>query len=602
MSKIKILPQHIINQIAAGEVVERPSSIIKELMENSIDSLASKVEVEIVDGGKSFIAVKDDGFGIEKDDLNKVFLPNATSKIPEFDLFNIDTMGFRGEALSSISSVARVVVKSSFKGMEGFEISSEGGEVSKIFPSPIKKGTQVEVRDLFFNIPARLKFMRSIITEQNAAYNIFKNVALAHPNISFILKNKNKIVYNFQTANVSERENIKKRINDILGEDFINNSHIVSGNYNGLKLYGLTCLPTFSEITIKKQFFIVNHRCVEDALLRSAVYSVYRKVMPTERKAVCVLYLSVPFKEIDVNVHPAKLQIKFKNAQDVRGFVYSHLKGVIEKPENQKTATTLFNSLALNKFASQDSLLNRAKKNKDDLTNNMYEVYENKGTFYISDNVAVENFSTDVAITEKLDIEEKDFLLGFAKAQYHKNWIVAQNKNGLVIVDQHAAHERITQEKILKELGDTGKVSKQMLLVPYIAKFDKAEMLIFDKNKTLLSKYGLDIDIFGEESIVVRALPAILSDKIDMATLLKDLVVDLQENAEPMALEKRITEIYGTIACHSSIRSGRELTLNDMNELLRLMENTPNVAQCSHGRPTWVEIPLKDIEKLFGRR
>ncbi len=609
MSKIKILPQHIINQIAAGEVVERPSSIIKELMENSIDSFASKIEVDIVDGGKSYISVKDDGIGIEKDDLDKVFLPNSTSKIPEFDLFNISTMGFRGEALSSISAVSRVLLKSSFQGAEGFEISSEGREISKIIPSPIKKGTQVEVRDLFFNIPARLKFMRSIITEQSFCYNTFKNVALAHPNISFVLKNKGKVVYNFEVSGVSAKEDIKKRVSDVLGENFVKNSHIASGNYNGVLLYGFTSLPTYNEISAKKQYFIVNNRCVDDPLLRSAVYSAYRSVMPMERKAVCVLYIDVPVREVDVNVHPAKLQVKFKNAQEVRSFVYTHIKSAIESPENQKTSSTLVDN-----FTSKTAFSPSSKRGQRSLnfSKQGYKNTENINNLHVSDNVfesssfaKMDKREPESIVNKDKDFQEEvkeDSLLGFAKAQYHKNWIVAQSKNGLVIVDQHAAHERITQEEILQELKNRGRISKQLLLVPYIAKFDKAEILILDKYKDTLSKYGLDIDIFGQESIIVRALPAILSDRVDMETLLKDLIIDLQENYEPIALEKRISEIYGTIACHSSIRSGRELTPNDMNELLRLMENTPNVAQCSHGRPTWVELSLKDIEKLFGRR
>ncbi len=290
--------------------------------------------------------------------------------------------------------------------------------------------------------------------------------------------------------------------------------------------------------------------------------------MPSERKAVCVLYLDIPVKEIDVNVHPAKLQIKLKNAQEVRGFVYSHIKNVIEKPENQRTSSTLINNLGWHNSATPRSPLSRVQGSLG-LSKHNYQTNANTSNLQVSDNVlATKSLTEEKSLGDNMGeyTEDEDFLLGFAKAQYHKNWIVAQNKNGLVIVDQHAAHERITQEKILQELASEGKVSKQMLLVPYIAKFDKAEILVFDRNKDILSKYGLDIDIFGEESIVVRALPTILSDKVDMETLLKDLVIDLQENAEPIALEKRISEIYGTIACHSSIRAGRELTLNDMNE------------------------------------
>ncbi|MDR2007743.1 MAG: DNA mismatch repair endonuclease MutL [Alphaproteobacteria bacterium] len=582
-AKIKILSAHLVNQIAAGEVVERPASIIKEMVENSVDAGATSITVQIQNGGKTFIAITDNGSGIYKDDLLLCLKPHATSKLHEENLNNITTLGFRGEALASIASVSRIKIASRESTAEiGYEISADAGAQSDIIKSNIPQGTIIQVSDLFYAIPARLSFLRSDSVETTYCYKIFKQLALANPNVSFKLENNGRVAFNYPAT---KTEPLRNRVEQILGNDFIENSLPISEQNPMLRLYGFIGIPTYSKNNMEDQFLVVNTRPLKDKTLSGIIKFAYSDVLFSGKHPAYALFMDINPREVDVNVSPTKSEVRFKDINFIRHLLLSSIKMTLGLSNTQKTNSTFGGQLLNNRIQAKPLDLSMFSPQTESL-----QVKE-KESVYIAPTVEQKQEET---------IEEtQEFPLGFAKAQFHKNWILAQNADGLILVDQHAAHERITQEAIKQQYFNKN-IPQQLLLHGELLKLDHLQMEIINIYAQQITDLGFSFDVFGRDSILIKGIPSILKNP-NPKQLLLDIIADFSTLETPQSFNQKINDIISTIACHSSIRSGRTMNLQEMNDLLRAMESTPNYAQCSHGRPTYIAISLNDIEKLFGR-
>lgn len=603
MDKIKVLTTNLVNQIAAGEVIERPHSIIKELMENSIDAKATSIEVTIKNGGKTFISVFDNGSGISKNDLALCLKPHTTSKLNEDNLSNIVTLGFRGEALPSIASVSRITIQSKEKNSDiGYQVSATNGFEEDITYSNIPSGTIISVSDLFYCVPARLNFLRTDGVETTYCYKTFKQIALANPNVSFKLENNDKIVFNYPAIGLNDFEKLKNRVSQILGKSFIENSIAIDEKNPMLRLYGFIGVPTISKNTQEDQYLVVNNRSLKDRNITGLIKFAYSDVLFSGKQPCYTLFIDINPSDIDVNVSPTKSDIRFRDINFIRHIVLNTIKTALGLKNTQKTDSSLGEQL-LNYSAPK---FNSSSIKQMDISLFKPSNYENPTqvlsvneeiTQYIS---AIDiNIPYEVSDIETINDKTEDFPLGFAKAQFHKNWILAQNKDGIILVDQHAAHERITQE-IIKEQYESKSISQQLLLTTELLKIDALSMEIINIYKEKIESLGISFDVFGSDAILIKAIPSILKNT-NPKNLLLDIIADFKELSSPESFNKKINAIIATMACHSSIRSGRIMTVHEMNDLLRAMENTKNYAQCSHGRPTFVNITLKDIEKLFSR-
>jgi len=590
---IKILDSHLVNQIAAGEVIERPSSVVKELLENSLDAGATEINIEIENSGSKLIRIRDDGCGIVKDDLVLALRPHATSKIQVLDdLEHIDSLGFRGEALASICSVARFkLISRSADAATGWQIAGEGAsQSSELQPGSHPVGTTVEVYDLFFNVPARRKFLRTQQTELNHILEIINRLALSRFDVGFLLKHDSKVVLQLNPA-ITQKEKTA-RVGKIVGSEFIQNALAIDAGLTGLHLTGWISQPTYTRSQADLQYFYINRRVVRDKILSHAIRQAYQDVIYQQRYPVVVLYLNVDPELVDVNVHPTKAEVRFRESRLIHDFVAKSIKAALAVGKRSAditiadTISTHYHPPIKHDFiATQQDFTTRFRQQSLPLA--MAE----KSAVY-------EKFT---APSEMISIVQKasSMPLGFALAQLFNIYILAQNETGLILVDSHAAHERINYEKLKKAYG-TSVVSAQTMLLPITVILNQAEINCLETNLEILQKLGFDVTRSGPEKILVRTVPTLLQEA-DIEQLIRDIIADLLMHESYDSVVKSINKILATMACHSSVRANRRLNIEEMNALLRELETTERSDQCGHGRPTWIQLSMADLDKLFLR-
>ena len=593
---IRQLSPETINRIAAGEVVERPASVVKELVENALDAGATEIEVVTASGGLSLIRVTDDGGGMPAEDLALAVERHATSKLSEEDLFAIRTLGFRGEALPSIGSIARLTILSRARGAaDAFALSVDRGAKGKVKPAAGNAGTCVEVRDLFSSVPARLKFLKSERAENQAVSEIVKRLAMAHPAVGFTLTTGERAGLRYPREGAGP-DGLLQRLGRIMGREFMDDAVPVSGEREGISVSGFAGLPTLHRPDAAQQFLFVNGRPVKDKLLIGAVRAAYGDLIPRGRHPLLALFVSLPPQEVDVNVHPAKIEVRFRDSGRVRSLLVNALAAALHAAGHRASAGN--GVAALQELRPNVVQFERPRPSyfapRGSAAFGLAEAMQAPLDVMASPSADARAFTAPVA--EAL----QDRPLGAARAQLHENYIVAQTRDGVVIVDQHAAHERLVYERLKAMLADGG-VAWQGLLVPVVVEVGDDEAMALADKAGELAELGLVLEAFGAGAIVVREVPALLGDG-DVTRLVKDIAADIVRDGTSTALQERLLSICATIACHGSVRSGRRLTPEEMNALLRDMEATPYSGQCNHGRPTYVELKLADIEKLFGRR
>jgi DNA mismatch repair protein MutL len=586
--RIRQLPPVVVNRIAAGEVIERPAAAVKELVENAIDAGAGHIEIAVHDGGQSLIAVADDGGGMSRDELSLAVERHCTSKLPDDNTLEIKALGFRGEALPSIGAVSRLHITSRPPEADGaWEIRVEAGVKSPLAPAAHPGGTRVEVRDLFFATPARLKFLKSIRSERDQAVDMVKRLAMACPHIAFtVLGDEDRVLLRLPQA--SSRE---ARLAALLGRDFAENSVPVMATREGFALSGLIGLPTLNRGLPRDQYLVVNGRPVRDKLLVGAVRGAYQDVLARDRHPVVALFLDGPPAEIDVNVHPAKAEIRFRDAALVRGLIVGALRHTLQQA-GQRASTTV-STAALAAFRSPEVPA-------DPVAQQRRFAFPPNGPSLALAEAGNAFLAPHGAAAEPLPSPEVENALGNARAQLHGTYILAETATGIVLVDQHAAHERLVYEGMKAALARDG-VKRQTLLLPEIVELDPSLALRLAARSAELAEFGLVLEAFGPGAVIVREVPALLPG-LDVTALVRDLADELEEWGDALALKERVENVCGTLACHSSVRAGRRLAPAEMDALLREMEATPNSGQCNHGRPTYVTLALSDIERLFGRR
>ncbi len=607
---IRHLPETLINQIAAGEVIERPAAAVKEVVENAIDAGATSVSVTLRDGGRSMIRVADNGIGMSADDLKACINRHATSKLPDDDLVHIASLGFRGEALPSIGAVSRLAITSRTADGDAHKITVEGGKKSGVSPASHAKGTTVEIADLFYATPARLKFLKTPRTEAMNVKDTLTRLAMAYPDIHFELVNDGKTTLNLPAKTGDLFEARLGRLADVMGREFYENALKIDAEREDVKLTGYAGLPTLNRGNAQHQYLFVNGRPVKDKLLHGAVRGAYADFLARDRHALLCLYLELPPEYVDVNVHPAKSEVRFRDAQLVRGLIVSALRHSLNEAGHRASTTV-----------AQDALSRMAPNAAGQQTNIEYMQPGDKyphikgieGDRYygragnpmptMSPLTGLAQAAPAARYHEAAPLEhetQQNFPLGTARAQLHETYIVAQTQTGIVIVDQHAAHERLVYERMKAAMAETG-VKRQGLLIPEIVELEDHDVDRLVARKTEFETLGLIIEPFGDGAIAVHEIPALLG-RANVQKLVRDLADELAEMDEALALKEKLEEICGTMACHGSVRAGRRLNLDEMNALLRQMEETPHSGQCNHGRPTYVELKLHDIEKLFGRK
>jgi DNA mismatch repair protein MutL len=631
MSIIQRLPQDTINRIAAGEVVERPASAVKELVENAIDAGATQIDIRADLGGLSRILVEDNGSGMGAEDLQLAIERHATSKLkPQadgtWDLLHIKTLGFRGEALPSMGSVARLNITSKLREASALNIRVDGGVIAPVRPAAFggEHGTRIELTDLFYATPARLKFMKSERAENMAIAEEVKRQAMAHENVGFSLEldGKKQLKLYAETAGFEGR---LKRLSALLGHDFSDNALLIDQGREGVHLTGYAGLPTFSRGNAAHQYLFVNNRPVRDKLLAGALRAAYADFLARDRHPLAALFVEIDPQELDVNVHPAKTEVRFRDPNLVRGLIIGALKHALASAGHRAATTVAHQTISAFQPQVVQPLLglnrpyNPVSPSQIAAVRPYMSPFIPEATpfsptarvetepFYGETPGMAEAYASDiierppeVQAPTQVPTQAEAFPLGAARAQLHETYVIAQTADGLVIVDQHAAHERLVYEQ-MKVAMATGHVQSQSLLIPEIVDLEREEVSRLMARQADLQSMGLSIEAFGPTSVLVRDLPTLLGD-CDIAGLVRDLVDDLTEHGELLALKERMAELCGDHACRHSIRSGRRLTGEEMNALLRQMEATPHSGQCNHGRPTYVELKLKDIEKLFGRR
>lgn len=601
--RIRHLPDHLVNQIAAGEVIERPAAAVKELVENAIDAGASMVEVDLRDGGKSMIRVRDDGSGMTRAELSACIERHATSKLPDDDLVHIRHLGFRGEALPSIGAVSRLFITSRHADeANAWMISVEGGRKADPAPAAHPQGTSVEVRDLFYATPARLKFLKTDRAEYAAVKETLSRIAMAHPGVTFKLTHNgaNSLSLNGAQGDLDGMRHA--RLADLLGKDFGANCVPVDTAREYVQVSGYAGLPSFDKGTAQYQFLFVNGRPVRDRLLLGCVRAAYTDLLSRDRHPVVALYIDVPPEEVDVNVHPAKAEVRFRDSALVRGAIISALKHALIAG-GQQTSTTI-SSLALSSFRPQGTSSPALP-----LSRSSYPTRVSAGAYGSLAEKTEQDYAPlmEIIPSARAEIEQQTspeayaYPLGAARAQLHENYIIAQTPEGIALVDQHAAHERLVYERFKAQMTD-GSVKAQGLLIPEIIDLsDTRAAALLEKSETF-QRLGLEIEAFGAGSICVRTVPALLGTKLDIKKLIEDVADEISDSDNSILLEERLNTVLSTMACHGSVRSGRRMTTEEMNALLRQMEETENSGHCNHGRPTYITLSLKDIEKLFHRR
>ena len=597
---IRQLDEAAANRIAAGEVVERPASAVKELVENALDAGAGRIDVTFAEGGKLLIRVADDGCGMTADDLPLALSRHATSKIDGSDLLNIHSFGFRGEALPSLGAVGRLTITSRAEGHEAAQVSVSGGRIAPVKPAALNRGTVVELRDLFVATPARLKFLRTDRAEAQAIADAVKRLAMAEPYVSFTLRDASggaeREVFRADAEQGDLFGALAGRLARVLGRDFADNAMVIDAEREGLRLTGYAALPTYSRGAAVEQFLFVNGRPVRDKLLTGALRAAYMDVLSRDRHPAAVLYLTCDPERVDVNVHPAKAEVRFRDPGLARGLIVTALRHALAGAGHRASSTVAGETLG-------------AMRPEPGPAPRVYQM-DRPGAGAIRAGFATQAPMTEfaeapipyapMARAEAEPADDTAHPLGAARAQLHENWIIAQTADGIVIVDQHAAHERLVYERLKRQMAEAG-VAAQALLIPEIVELsaqDAARLLEFAPD---LARLGLTIEPFGGAAIAVRETPAILG-RINAAALVRDILDELADLGDSQRLQARIEAVLSRMACHGSVRSGRQMRAEEMNALLREMEATPLSGQCNHGRPTYVELKLADIERLFGRR
>jgi DNA mismatch repair protein MutL len=589
---IRQLDDAAINRIAAGEVLERPASAVKELVENSIDAGARRIEVVIADGGKTLIRVTDDGCGMAPSDLPIALSRHATSKIDGSDLLNITSFGFRGEALPSLGATGRLSITSRATGSEAAQITVAGGRHDAVKPAALSSGTVIELRDMFYATPARLKFLRTDRAEAQAISDVVKRLAMSEPFVTFILRDASKgdqrTTFRADAETGDLFDALHGRLRTVLGRDFADNALAVDALRDGFHLTGYAALPTYSRGAAVAQYLFVNGRPVRDRMLLGALRAAYMDVLSRDRHPVAALFIDCDPTLVDVNVHPAKSEVRFRDPGTVRGLIVSGLRHALADAGHRASTTVADATLGAITPAVDTARVYQMDRPSFSARSMTFQAQA--PGFGEAPSARIEPVIAD---------EPDDLPLGAARAQVHENYIIAQTETGIVIVDQHAAHERLVYEKLKTQMAENG-VAAQALLIPEIVELSDNDSRHLLEIADDLSRLGLTIEPFGGGAIAVRETPAILGE-INAAAMIRDIVDELADQGDSASVQAKIEAILSRVACHGSIRSGRRMQGAEMNALLREMEATPLSGQCNHGRPTYVELKLADIERLFGR-
>ncbi|TWB35872.1 DNA mismatch repair endonuclease MutL [Nitrospirillum pindoramense] len=645
---IRLLPETLVNRIAAGEVVERPAAAVKELVENALDAGAKRIDVTLRDGGKALIQVVDDGGGMAAEELSLAVERHATSKLPGDDLLNIHTLGFRGEALPSIGAVSRLTITSRQPGSDSaWALTVEGGAKGRPVPAAHPVGTRIEVRDLFYATPARLKFLKTTRTETDHAVDVVQRLAMAHPDVAFTVADEGRTPLRLpaQAATLNGEDPLLARLGAIMGREFQENALPIDARREGVRLYGHIGLPTLNKNTAAGQYLFVNGRPVRDKLLLGAVRGAYADFLARDRHPLLALFLDIPCEDVDVNVHPAKTEVRFRDQGLVRGLIVGALKHALAGAGHRASTTVGQAALASLRPEGAKPIPQTAFQWQPQPHAGAHagssawpgitrptagqaeaaRAFQAPATAWEGPTPAAPAYASSVlaeapacadatpgpispglatavaALAQTNTDDVSDFPLGIARAQIHQTYIVAQTRDGMVIVDQHAAHERLVYERIKQSMVAQG-VKRQMLLIPEVVELEEAAATRLAERSDELAELGLCLESFGTGAVVVREIPALLGAKADIKALVTDIADELAELGDQHALKERLEEVCSSMACHGSVRAGRVLTLGEMDALLREMEATPHSGQCNHGRPTYVELKLADIERLFGRR
>ena len=605
---LRQLPPVLVNRIAAGEVVERPAAAVKELVENAIDAGARRIEVALHDGGQSLIVVSDDGEGMSPEELALAVERHCTSKLPHDDLLDIRWLGFRGEALPSIAAVSRLAIASRRRGAaEAWSIAVDAGAKGEVRPAAQAQGTRVEVRDLFYATPARLNFMKTPRAERDQAVDVVERLAMAHPEIAFAVsaEDSREILrlpaLGGDLVGRDPRAARRERLAAVLGRSFADNALPIEAEREAVRLTGLAGLPTLNRATARDQYLFVNGRPVRDKLVLGAVRGAYQDYLARDRHPMVVLFLDLPGSEVDVNVHPAKAEVRFRDSGLVRGLIVGALKHALAAAGHRAATTVAEAALSALRPAAWTGTGGPHYPGAPAAIGRGFA--EAAAEFQAPLGHVAAELDRPAARSADQAAPAEDlarYPLGAARAQVHETYIVAQTETGIVIVDQHAAHERLVYERMKEAMAATG-VARQLLLIPEVVELEEAGAARLVARAPELAELGLVLEPFGSGAVVVREVPALLGE-IDIQGLVRDLADELAELGGAFSLKEKLEEFCGTLACHGSVRAGRRLTAAEMNALLRQMEATPHSGQCNHGRPTYVELKLADIERLFGRR
>lgn len=593
---IRQLDEAAINRIAAGEVVERPASAVKELVENALDAGASRITVDIADGGKTLIRVTDDGCGMTAEDLPLALSRHATSKIDGSDLLDIRSFGFRGEALPSLGAVGRLTITSRAEG-EAAQIACEGSRLSPVRPAALTRGTVVELRDLFFATPARLKFLRSDRAELQAVTEVIRRLAMAEPLVGFTLRDvtggEARTLFRADPANGDLFDALQSRLASVIGRDFTDNALRIDAEREGLRLQGYAALPTYSRGSSAQQYLFVNSRPVLDRMLYGALRAAYFDVLSRDRHPAAVLNLIADPQRVDVNVHPAKAEVRFREPDAARSLIITALKSALTGAGHRASSTV--GAATLDAFRPEPRVYQMDRPSPAAFARAY--AFQAPG-FAEAPQAPV--FAPSEEKAQPHDEHPQTHPLGAARAQLHENYIVAQTARGIVIVDQHAAHERLVYERLKRQMAESG-IRAQALLIPEIVDLSPTDAARLLDAAPALAEVGLTVEPFGGSAVAIRETPAVLGP-VNGAALIRDILDELADQGDSQLVRAKIDAILSRMACHGSVRSGRQMRPEEMNALLREMEATPLSGQCNHGRPTYVELSLHDIERLFGRR
>ncbi|OLS53516.1 DNA mismatch repair endonuclease MutL [Rhodovulum sulfidophilum] len=610
--RIRQLDEAAINRIAAGEVVERPASAVKELVENAIDAGARRIEVAYAQGGKGLIRVTDDGWGMAAEDLPLALSRHATSKIDGSDLLDIRSFGFRGEALPSLGAVGRLTITSRREGAEAVRIAVTGGAPGPVTPAALNRGTVVELRDLFFATPARLKFLRSDRAEAQAIGDVVRRLSLAEPLVGFTLRDvsdggEGRVLFRADAGTGDLFDALYGRVVSVLGRDFAENALRIEAERDGFALTGFAALPTYSRGAAVAQFFFVNGRPVRDKQLLGALRAAYMDVLSRDRHPAAALFIDCDPHLVDVNVHPAKAEVRFREPGIVRGLIVSALRHALAGAGHRASSTVAGATLGAMRPEPSGPPRVYQMDRPSPRALSMSHAAQAPATPFEAPSQAppeaplAEGFADPSARFEAVEPAPgaEALPLGAARAQLHENYIIAQTERGMVIVDQHAAHERLVYERLKRQMAERG-VAAQALLIPEIVELSEGDIARLMEHEADLTRMGLAVEPFGPGAIAVRETPALLGE-VDAGALIRDILDELADQGDSQTLQARLDAILSRVACHGSIRSGRRMRADEMNALLREMEATPLSGQCNHGRPTYVELRLSDIERLFGR-